>query len=154
LFGHHPAAQTTEEAIAQMKKQGATIVDKANIPTLGTFRTFEQDEVAKGPCLPKMSDEPSLVQVMPRGRTAPESSITFRKGCEPSGSTIQIKALALPGTPTAASRLPSGAHARNPFVSAGPSGSVEYSASPRLFTNFRYVRPGPRGSRCDHVAAG
>ena len=51
--------------------------------------------------LPEMSDEPSLVQVMPRGRTSPESSISFRNGCELSGSTIQIEALALPGTLTA-----------------------------------------------------
>src|SRR4029453_17354674 len=98
-------------------------------------------------CRPNTSDEPSLVQVMPRGLTSPGSSINFRNGTALSGSTIQIDAFALPGTPTAASRLPSCDHARNPFVSAGLSGRVEYTLSPRELTNFKYVRPGPRGSR-------
>jgi len=44
LFGYHAAAdRIAEEAIAQMKKQGATIVDPANIATLGTFDDSELD---------------------------------------------------------------------------------------------------------------
>jgi amidase len=42
LFGSSPAAdRLAEAAIAEMKKQGATIVDPANIPTLGTFNDSE-----------------------------------------------------------------------------------------------------------------
>jgi amidase len=42
LFGSSPAAdQIAETAIADMKKQGAVIVDPANIPTLGRFDDSE-----------------------------------------------------------------------------------------------------------------
>jgi amidase len=42
LFGYHAGAdQTAEAAIAVMKQQGATIVDPANIPTLGKFDDTE-----------------------------------------------------------------------------------------------------------------
>jgi len=44
LFGGNPAAdQVAEAAIAAMKAQGATIVDPANIPTLGKFDDTEFD---------------------------------------------------------------------------------------------------------------
>jgi amidase len=44
LFGHNVAAdQIAEAAIAVMKQQGATIVDPADIPTLGTFDDTEFD---------------------------------------------------------------------------------------------------------------
>ncbi len=42
LFGYSPAADAlAEAAIADMKKQGAVIVDPANIPTLGKFDDSE-----------------------------------------------------------------------------------------------------------------
>ncbi|MBI3403788.1 MAG: amidase [Acidobacteria bacterium] len=44
LFGYSPAADAiAEAAIADMKKQGAVIVDPANIPTLGKFDDSEND---------------------------------------------------------------------------------------------------------------
>lgn len=44
LFGYSPAADRLAElAIAEMKKQGAIIVDPANIPTLGSFDATELD---------------------------------------------------------------------------------------------------------------
>jgi amidase len=44
LFGYSPAADAiAEAAIADMKKQGALIVDPANIPTLGKFDDSEFD---------------------------------------------------------------------------------------------------------------
>ena len=44
LFGYSPAAdRLAEAAIADMKKQGAIIVDPANIPTLGKFDDSELD---------------------------------------------------------------------------------------------------------------
>ena len=44
LFGYSPAADAlAEAAIADMKKQGAVIVDPANIPTLGKFDDSEFD---------------------------------------------------------------------------------------------------------------
>jgi amidase len=44
LFGYSPAADAiAEAAIADMKRQGAVIVDPANIPTLGTFDDSEFD---------------------------------------------------------------------------------------------------------------
>jgi amidase len=44
LFGYNAAAdRIAEEAIADMKKQGAVIVDPANIPTLGKFGDSEFD---------------------------------------------------------------------------------------------------------------
>ena len=44
LFGYSPAAdRLAEAAIADMKKQGAVIVDPANIPTLGKFDDSELD---------------------------------------------------------------------------------------------------------------
>jgi amidase len=44
LFGYSPAAdRLAETAIADMKKQGAVIVDPANIPTLGSFDATEFD---------------------------------------------------------------------------------------------------------------
>ena len=44
LFGSSPAAdRLAEAAIADMRKQGAVIVDPANIPTLGTFDESELD---------------------------------------------------------------------------------------------------------------
>jgi amidase len=44
LFGYSPAAdQIAEAAIADMKKEGAVIVDPANIPTLGKFDDTEND---------------------------------------------------------------------------------------------------------------
>jgi amidase len=44
LFGSNPAAdRLAEAAIADMKKQGAVIVDPANIPTLGKFDDTEFD---------------------------------------------------------------------------------------------------------------
>jgi amidase len=44
LFGYSPAAdRLAEAAIADMKKQGAVIVDPANIPTLGSFDATELD---------------------------------------------------------------------------------------------------------------
>jgi amidase len=44
LFGYNAAAdRIAEAAIAEMKKQGATIVDPANIPTLGKFDDSEFD---------------------------------------------------------------------------------------------------------------
>jgi amidase len=43
-FGYSPAVdQLAEEAIAAMKKQGAVIVDPANIPTLGKFDDGEME---------------------------------------------------------------------------------------------------------------
>jgi amidase len=43
-FGYSPAAdRLAEAAIAEMKKQGAMVVDPANIPTLGTFDEGEFD---------------------------------------------------------------------------------------------------------------
>jgi amidase len=44
LMGNHPAAdEVAEQAIAVMKQQGATIVDPANIATLGKFDDTEFD---------------------------------------------------------------------------------------------------------------
>ncbi len=44
LFGYSDAAdRIANEAIAEMKRRGATIVDPANIPTLGTFDQSEFD---------------------------------------------------------------------------------------------------------------
>jgi amidase len=44
LFGSNPAAdRLAEAAIADMRQQGAVIVDPANIPTLGTFDQSEFD---------------------------------------------------------------------------------------------------------------
>jgi amidase len=44
LFGYSPAADRLADlAIADMKKQGATVVDPANIPTLGSFDATELD---------------------------------------------------------------------------------------------------------------
>jgi amidase len=44
LFGYSPSAdQVAEAAIADMKRQGAVIVDPANIPTLGKFGDTEFD---------------------------------------------------------------------------------------------------------------
>src|SRR5207247_3906444 len=44
LFGYSAAAdQIADAAIAEMKKQGAVIVDPANIPTLGKFDDSEFD---------------------------------------------------------------------------------------------------------------
>ncbi|MFI5179076.1 MAG: amidase [Vicinamibacterales bacterium] len=44
LFGSNPAADAiAERAIAEMKRQGAVIVDPANIPTLGKFDDSEFD---------------------------------------------------------------------------------------------------------------
>src|SRR5262249_16741102 len=44
LFGYSPAADAiADAAIAEMKKQGAVIVDPANIPTLGKFDDSEFD---------------------------------------------------------------------------------------------------------------
>jgi amidase len=44
LFGYSPAADAiAEAAIAEMKRQGAVIVDPANIPTLGKFDDSEND---------------------------------------------------------------------------------------------------------------
>ena len=44
LFGYSPAADAlAEAAIADMKREGAVIVDPANIPTLGKFDDSEFD---------------------------------------------------------------------------------------------------------------
>jgi len=44
LFGYNTAAdRLAEAAVADMKKQGAVVVDPANIPTLGTFDDSELD---------------------------------------------------------------------------------------------------------------
>jgi amidase len=44
LFGNSPAADAlVEQALADMRRQGATIVDPANIPTLGQFDGSEFD---------------------------------------------------------------------------------------------------------------
>jgi hypothetical protein len=102
-----------------------------------SFDALEQDEVAQG-FLSAEGERRTIDRPGDASWTHFAGKLeSFRNGFALSGCTIQIAAFALPGTPTAARRLPSGPHAKNPLVRDGPSASVEYSASPRLFTNFK-----------------